>query len=119
MYEAAASCKDISRAPVTNWERLQYAVRCETRDVRMFCYGLAARTEQNTERTRVRYDVLSVDGPLLERWGEHDTPRPALTASQTRERSKNKWYINDNKPCVATHLWHIQFSKHCLSELQL
>jgi hypothetical protein len=58
MYEAAASCKDISRAPVTNWERLQDTVRRETRDVTMFFYGLAARTEQNNERTLVRYDVL-------------------------------------------------------------
>ena len=48
MYEAAASCKDVSRDPVTNWERLQDTVRRETRDVTMFCYGLAARTEQNT-----------------------------------------------------------------------
>ena len=32
MYEAAASCKDISRAPVTNWEP-QDTVRRETRDV--------------------------------------------------------------------------------------
>jgi hypothetical protein len=62
MYEAAASCKDISRAPVTNWERLQDTGCRETRDVTMFCYGLAARTEQNneqnTEHTLVRYDVL-------------------------------------------------------------
>ena len=58
MYEAAASCKDISRAAVTNWEHLQDTVRRETRDVTMFCYGLAARTEQNNEHTLVRYDVL-------------------------------------------------------------
>jgi hypothetical protein len=41
MYEAAASCKDISRAPVMNWERLQYAVRRETRDVsHLLRYGV-------------------------------------------------------------------------------
>ena len=30
MYEAAASCKDISRAPVTNWEHLQDTVSWDT-----------------------------------------------------------------------------------------
>jgi hypothetical protein len=38
MYEAAASCKDISLVPVTNWERLLNAVCRETRDVTTFCY---------------------------------------------------------------------------------
>jgi hypothetical protein len=33
MYEAAASCKNISRAPVTNWERLQDTVCRDTKDV--------------------------------------------------------------------------------------
>ena len=70
MYEAAASCKDVSQTPVTNWKRLQDTVRRETRDVAMFCYGLAARTEKNNEQNLVRHDVLlrcsvkGVDGPL-------------------------------------------------------
>jgi hypothetical protein len=49
MYEAAADCKDISRASVTNWELLLDTVRRETRDVShlLRCYD-----------TVLRYDVL-------------------------------------------------------------
>jgi hypothetical protein len=44
MYEAAASGKDISRAPVTNWEHLQDTVRRETRDIsHLLCYGVTLR----------------------------------------------------------------------------
>ena len=77
MYEAAASCKDISRAAVTNWERLQHNVRRETRGVTMFCYGLAARTEQNTEHTLVRSDVL------LQVWTGLNTVNGKAVAPQT------------------------------------
>jgi hypothetical protein len=65
MYEAAASCKDISRAHVTNSERLQDTVHRETRDVTLlFCSVTGCQpvteqnNEQNTEHTLVRYDVL-------------------------------------------------------------
>ena len=44
MYEVAASCKDIYRAAVTNWERLQDTVRRETRGVgHLLRYGVAKR----------------------------------------------------------------------------
>jgi hypothetical protein len=44
MYEAAASCTDISRAPVTNWEGLQDTVRREIRDVsHLLRYGVTIR----------------------------------------------------------------------------
>jgi hypothetical protein len=36
MYEAAASCKDVSRASLTNWE--PHGVRRETRDVSHLFY---------------------------------------------------------------------------------
>jgi sRNA-binding regulator protein Hfq len=44
MYEAAASCKDVSRASVRNWERLQDTVRRETRNMSYFLrYGVKIR----------------------------------------------------------------------------
>jgi hypothetical protein len=55
MYEAAASCKDISRAPVVNWEHLQYNVRRETRNVTMFCYKCGRAFNRTVVQSRLAY----------------------------------------------------------------
>jgi len=74
MYEAAASCKDIARGPVTNWE---------PRDVRLAGYGYAVRHGMKVQLltsyrvshlqrygVTVRGNVTSVDPPLESFRGE-------------------------------------------------
>ena len=52
MYEAAASCKDIPRAPVTNWKPLQDIVRRETRDFsHLLRYGVRLRAASLARNT--------------------------------------------------------------------
>jgi hypothetical protein len=67
MYEAAASCRDISRAAVTNWEGLQDTVRRETRDVsHLLRYSVTIRCYVTVLQYGVtlRCYVTSVDGRL-------------------------------------------------------
>jgi hypothetical protein len=65
MYEAAATCKDISRAPVTNWERLQDTVRPETRDVTVFCHkcGRALTGQLSVVPLQIKVTVQPFYGP--------------------------------------------------------
>jgi len=68
MYEGAASCKDIARAPVTNWEPqcvslagCGYAVRCGMKVQLVTPYRVSHLQRYGIT---VRGNVTSVDPPL-------------------------------------------------------
>jgi hypothetical protein len=78
MYEAAASCKDIARAPVTNWE---------PHGVTLAGYGYAVRHGMKVQLvTLCRVSHLQCYGVAV---GGNVTSLPTLSKTRVSNRKKN------------------------------